>query len=113
MNLALVLIIGGTVGALEGATIFFEPAEPYKVEILLAATLKNMLVSLTTGLSLTTLSNWWNGVSYGALYGLAFGLVVFLAKGAFKSKDAPYVVPSGVITGAVTGLLLVKFALRS
>ena len=113
MNLALVLIIGTAIGALEGASIFFEPAEPYKVEILLAATLKNMLVSLTTGLSLTTLSHWWHGVGYGALYGLAFGLVVFLAKGAFKSKDAPYVVPSGVIICAVTGLLLVKFALHS
>jgi len=44
------------------------------------------------------------------LYGLAFALVIFLAKGGFKSMDAPYVVPSGVILGVVTGLLLVKFA---
>jgi hypothetical protein len=96
-----------------GASIFLVPAEPYKGEIFLAATLKNLLVSLITGLSLTNLSHWWHGVAYGALYGLAFGLVVFLAKGAFKSKDAPYVVPSGVIIGAVTGLLLFKFALHS
>src|SRR5258708_287120 len=52
-----------------------------------------MLVSLTTGLSLTTLSHWWHGVGYGALYGLAVGMVVFLAKGALKSKDAPYSSP--------------------
>lgn len=112
MNLALVLIIGAAIGAVEGVSIFFVPAEPYKVEIFLAATLKNMLVSLTTGLSLTALSPWWHGVGYGALYGLALGLVVFLAKGAFKSKDAPYVVPSGVVMGAITGLLLASFAFR-
>lgn len=45
----------------------------------------------------------------GLLYGLAFALVIFLAKGGFKSMDVPYVVPSGAILGIVMGLLLVKF----
>ena len=40
-----------------------------------------------------------------------FALVIFLAKGAFKSKDAPYVVPSGIILGLFTGLAVWKFAL--
>jgi len=44
------------------------------------------------------------------LYGFAFGLVIFLAKGAFKSKDAPYVVPMSIVTGLITGVLLAKFA---
>jgi hypothetical protein len=42
--------------------------------------------------------------------GFAFGLVIFLAKGAFKSKDAPYVVPMSIVTGLITGVLLAKFA---
>jgi hypothetical protein len=37
--------------------------------------------------------------------------VIFLAKGAFKSKDAPYVVPSGVVLGLLTGLAIWKFGL--
>ena len=110
MNVIVVLVIGGIIGALDGVGIFFEPREPYKFEILFAAILKGILLSLLTGLSLTSRSAWWQGGGYGLLYGLAFALVIFLAKGGFKSKEAPYVVPSGAILGVVTGLLLVKFA---
>ena len=85
---------------------------PYKLEIFFAASLKAMLVSLITGLSLKRDSRWWRGAGYGSLYGFAFALVVFLAKGAFKSMDAPYVVPSGVVMGLITGVLVAKFALR-
>ena len=37
-------------------------------------------------------------------------VVIVVVIGGFKSKDAPYVVPSGTILGVITGLLLVKFA---
>src|ERR1700738_3185744 len=110
MNLTLVILIGAVMGALNGVGIFFEPREPYKVEILLAATLKGILSSLLTALSLGGRSPWWHGAGYGALYGFAFGLVIFLAKGAFKSKDAPYVVPTSIVTGLITGVLLANFA---
>src|ERR1700738_40626 len=86
MNLTLVILIGAVMGALNGVGIFFEPREPYKVEILLAATLKGILISLLTALSLGGRSPWWHGAGYGGLYGFAFGLVIFLAKGAFKSR---------------------------
>jgi hypothetical protein len=45
------------------------------------------------------------------LYGFLFALVIFLAKGAFKSKDTPYVIPSGVVLGLLSGLAIWKFAL--
>jgi hypothetical protein len=50
MNILFVLIIGALMGGLNGVGIFFEPREPYKVEILLAATLKGILISLFNGL---------------------------------------------------------------
>jgi len=109
MNITIVLVIGAVMGALDGVGIFFEPREPYKIEILLAAILKGLLVSLITGLSLKGRSPWSHGLGYGALYGLAFALVVFLAKGGFKSVDAPYVVPSGVVSGAIVGVLVARF----
>ena len=84
--------------------------EPYKIEITLAATLKGILISLLTGLSLGPGSSWLRGAGFGVLYGFAFGLVIFLAKGALKSKDAPYVVPTSIVTGLITGLLVAKFA---
>jgi hypothetical protein len=109
MSVVVVLVIGGVIGALDGVGIFFAPGEPFKTEIFFAAILKGILVSLLTGMSLTSRSAWWQGAGYGLLYGFSFALVIFLAKGGFKSMSAPYVVPSGAILGVVTGLLLVKF----
>jgi hypothetical protein len=110
MNISVVIIIGAVMGFLNGVGIFFEPREPYKIEITLAATLKGVLISLLTGFSLGQGSSWLRGAGFGMLYGFAFGLVVFLAKGAFKSKDAPFVVPMSIVTGLITGVLLTKFA---
>jgi Na+/H+ antiporter NhaA len=90
---------------------FFEPKELYKMEILLTAILKGILVSVTTALSITKQSSWLQAAGFGLLYGFGFALVIFLAKGAFKSKDAPYVVPSGVVFGLITGLAVWKFAI--
>jgi len=111
MNLVLVIVIGTIAGFLDGVGIFFAPKEPYKIEILFAAILKGILVSVVTGLSLTARSTWWQASGFGLLYGFAFGVVIFLAKGGFKSKDAPYVIPSGVVLGLVSGLAIWKFAL--
>src|SRR5215469_8480004 len=110
MNILVVLIIGAIMGGLNGVGIFFESREPYKIEILLAATLKGILVSLLTAFSLGAGSSWLRGAGFGVLYGFAFGLVIFLSKGAFKSKDAPYVVPMSIVTGLITGMLLANFA---
>lgn len=49
------------------------------------------------------------GVCWGALFGFLFAAVVFLAKGGFKSKDAPYVIPSGIVMGGISGILLWLF----
>jgi len=108
VSIIVVLMIGAVVGALDGVGIFFA-GEPYKIEIFLAAILKGVLVSLLTGLSLREQKPWWHGLGYGLVYGLASALVVFLAKGAFRSMDAPYVVPSGVVMGAMTGLAVSRF----
>lgn len=109
MQLWVVVLIGAVMGFLDGVGILFAPEEPYRYQIILAATIKGVLVSLLTGLSLSAHSAWWQGVGLGALYGLAFGLVIFLAKGGLKSKDAPYVLPVSALTGAITGLLLIFF----
>ena len=49
----------------------------------------------------------------GALYGLGFGLVIYLAKGGSKSGDAPYVIPSWIITGGLIGLFIVIWAVKT
>ena len=112
MNLLIVVLIGAVFGFLDGVGIFFEPKEPYKWQILCAATLKGVLVALLTGFSLAATTRWWFAMATGALYGLAFALVIYLAKGGPKSGDAPYVVPSGIITGGLIGLFVVMWALQ-
>jgi hypothetical protein len=112
MNFLTVIIVGAVLGALDGVGIFFVPEEPYKWQILIAATLKGALVGLLTGFSLTPTSRWWSGIGTGAFYGLAFALVIYLAKGGPKSGDAPYVIPSGIITGGLTGLFVLLFAVK-
>jgi hypothetical protein len=112
VNFPAVVIIGAVFGALGGAGIFFEPREPYKWQILIAATLKGILVALLTAFSITTTARWWSAMMTGALYGLAFGVVIYLAKGGPKSGDAPYVIPSGIITGALIGLFIVIWAAK-
>jgi hypothetical protein len=106
MNTFVVLIIGGVVGALSGASLFFVPEEPNKVQTFLASTLRCLLVSLLTGFSLNPVSSWWQGLGFGCLYGLATILIVILAEGGFKKgKEALYLLVGGVVTGAVIGLV--------
>jgi len=110
MSLTVVLLTGGIIGLLLGAGIYFEPKEPYKLEIMIGSTIRSILVSLLTGYSLSAHSTWYAGIGFGLLYGFASGLVVFFAKGGFKSKAAPYVVPGAAITGGLMGLLIVNYA---
>ena len=109
MNLLVVIATGAVVGLLLGAGIYFEPKEPYKLEILIASTIRCTLVSLLTGFSLSPQSAWYAGLGYGLLYGLLSGLVIFFAKGGFRSKDTPYVVPGSAVTGALIGLIIVNY----
>src|SRR4051812_40686162 len=88
MNFLVVVVIGAVLGALDGVGILFEPREPYKWQILSAATLKRVLVALLTGFSLAATTRWWSAMLIGALYGFAFSLVIYLAKGGPKSRDA-------------------------
>jgi hypothetical protein len=48
----------------------------------------------------------------GGLYGLGFSLVIYLAKGGPKSGVAPYLIPSGIITGGLIGLFIVIWAIK-
>jgi hypothetical protein len=86
MSLPIVILIGAVLGGLSGASIFFEPKEPYKWQILCAATLKGVLIALLTGFSVAATTRWWSAMIIGALYGFAFGLVIYLAKGGSQIR---------------------------
>jgi hypothetical protein len=112
-SLPIVVLIGALLGALNGVGIFFEPKEPYKWQILCAATLKGVLIALLTAFSIAPGSHWWFAMAVGAFYGFLFGLVIYLAKGGPGSGDAPYVIPGSIITGGLTGLLILMWAMKA
>ena len=111
-SLTIVVLLGALFGGLNGVGIFFEPKEPYKWQILSAAILKGVLIALLTAFSITSNSRWWLAMAVGAFYGFLFGLVIYLAKGGTKSGDAPYVIPSSIITGGLTGLFILIWGLK-
>jgi hypothetical protein len=113
MRLLNFALVGVVLSALEGASIFFEPREPYKWQILCAATLRGAMVALFTGFSVAPTTRWWSAMAIGALYGLGFSLVIYLSKGGPTSGDAPYVIPSGIITGGLIGLFIVILAIKT
>ena len=111
MNIRITCLIGAIIGALDGVGIFWAPEEPYKVEILFAAIIKGVLVALMIVFALRQQKNSWRAMATGVLYGFLFAVVIFLAKGGIKSMDAPFVVPSGIVMGALTGIMVNRFAL--
>lgn len=113
MNLFKTIVIGSIIGAFDGVGIFWAPGELYKTEIFIAAILKGILVSLMVKQTLQLSSRWTHGILFGIMYGFLFATVVFLAKGGFKSMSAPFVIPAGIIMGAITGLLVWKFSVRN
>jgi hypothetical protein len=107
MSLLAVLFLGVLIGAAGGAGIYFAKEEPYKTPIFLATMVRGGLVSLLTAYAITPGGSWLRGAALGGSFGLATGLVVFLAKGGFRGRDARYILPSSLVTGALTGILLV------
>ena len=64
-------------------------------------------------MNVATIARWWSAMAIGAIYGLAFSLVIYLAKGDPTSGDAPYVIPSGIVTGGLMGLFIVMSAFKA
>ena len=112
VSLLIVIVIGSVFGALDGVGIFFAREEPYKLQIFMAATLKGALVGVVTASFLTSSSPWWAGLAAGASCGFVFALVIYLCKGGWQSGDAPYVIPSGIITGTLIGLFIIIWGLK-
>lgn len=101
-----VVACGAAIGVLPALGIYFDKREPYKHFIVAAATLRG----ITTGLLITTLvaraTSYGVSAAWGAAFGLLTALTVYLAKGGWKGKDAPFLLPVAVVEGIVTGLVV-------
>ncbi len=101
-----VAIVGAGLGLLGAVGIYFDPGEPYPGVITVAGTLLGVTIALLVATVVTHASTFLHSIAWGALFGLLPSLTVFFAKGGWASWDAPFVVPTAVVTGAVLGLMV-------
>ncbi len=95
--------LGATLGFLGAVGIYFAPEEPYPGYITVAGTLSGVIIALLITTVVTRNSSLGQCVGWGAAMGLLASAAVFLAKGGWTSWDAPFVVPTGIVTGLILG----------
>ena len=95
--------VGAAFGFLGAVGIYFAPEEPYPGYITLAGTLFGVIIALLITTVVTRNSSLGECLGWGAAMGLLASATVFLAKGAWTSWDAPFVVPTGIVTGVILG----------
>ena len=95
--------VGATLGFLGAVGIYFAPEEPYPGYITLAGTLSGATIALLISTVVTRNSSLGQCLGWGAAMGLLASASVFLAKGGWTSWDAPFVVPTGIVTGVILG----------
>ncbi len=95
--------VGAILGFLGAVGIYFAPEEPYPGYITIAGTLFGVTLALLITTVVTRNSSLGQCVGWGAAMGLLASAGVFLAKGGWTSWDAPFVVPTGIVTGLILG----------
>lgn len=96
-------IVGAVLGFLGAVGIYFEPNEPYPGYITIAGTLNGVTIALLISAVVTRESSLGKGLLWGAVMGLLASSTVFLAKGGWTTWDAPFVIPTDVVTGLILG----------
>ncbi len=98
-----VACVGATLGFLGAVGIYFAPEEPYPGFITLAGTLSGVTIALLITTVVKHNSSLGQCLGWGSAMGLMASATVFFAKGAWTSWDAPFVVPTCIVTGAILG----------
>lgn len=96
-----IVIAGAIVGFVGAVGIYFEPDEPYKHFIVVAGTLSGVVLALLIGAVVDGTTPLLRTLLAGAGLGLLQAATIYLAKGGWLSADAPYVVPTGIVSGLI------------
>lgn len=104
---------GAVLGLLGAVGTYFVPEEPYPRYISLAGTCSGATIALLISTVVTRKSSLGKCLGWGATMGLLVSATVFLAKGGWTRWDAPFVVPTGVLTGAILGPAIRWFCRRA
>ncbi len=96
-----IVTAGAIVGFLGAVGIYFEPDEPYKHFIVAAGTLSGVVIALLIAAVISAATPLLPTLLAGAGLGLLDSAAIFLAKGGWHSADAPYVVPTLIVSGLI------------
>ncbi len=94
---------GAVVGFVGAVGIVFDPGEPYPGFIVAAGTLGGAVLALLISVFVTRSKSVGAALMWGGVLGLLHSSVTFLAKGGWDSMDAPFLVPTGVVSGVILG----------
>ncbi len=102
MNAKLKIVIAGAVVGFLGAVgIYYAPEEPYKHFIVAAGTLSGIVLALLITTVVDSNTAVLPALGAGSGFGLLQSAAVFLAKGGWESWDAPFVIPTAVVSGLI------------
>ena len=99
-------MVGAILGLVGAIGVYFAPEEPYPGFITAAGALHGLTIALLVIVFVTRDSTLLSNIAWGALLSLLPSLTVFFAKRGWASWDAPFVVPTGVVNGAILGLVV-------
>ncbi len=112
MNTKLKIAVAGAIVGFVGAVgIYFEPEEPHKHFIVVAGTLRGVVLAFLISVAVGARTPLLPTLLAGAGLGLLQSAPTFLAKGGWISWDAPFVVPTAIVSGLVLAPL-VRFLRR-
>ncbi len=101
-----IVAAGAIVGFLGAVGIYFDPEEPYKHFVVAAGTLSGVVIALLIAAAVDAATPLLPTLLAGAGLGLLFSAPIYLAKGGWVSADAPYVVPTGIVSGLILAPLI-------
>ena len=105
-NVPRIALAGAIVGFLGAVGIYFDPEEPYKHFIVAAGTLSGVVLALLISAVIDASTPLLPTLLAGAGVGLLHSASIFLAKGGWISWDAPFVIPTGILSGLILAPLV-------
>ena len=96
-----IAVAGAIVGFLGAVGIYFAPEEPYQHFIVAAGTLGGVVIALLISVAVGAKTPLLSTLGAGAGLGLLQSATIFLAKGGWLCWDAPFVVPTGIVSGLI------------
>ncbi len=97
---------GAIVGFLGAVGIYYAPEEPYKHFIVAAGTLSGVVLALLITAAVDATTPLLPTLLAGAGLGLLHSATIFLAKGGWISWNAPFVIPTGIVSGLILAPLI-------